>query len=152
MDHQEQESVRIDIWLWATRLFKTRNLSGAACKRHQVLVNGNRCRPARQVRVDDEIVVRRGLITKTVVVKAILEKRVGAKLVDDFLIDKTPPEEYERAAEAARFSRESGAPKRDRGSGRPTKRDRRDLDEAMGQIPEIEVSFEEFVKSFSKNR
>lgn len=145
----EQESVRVDIWTWAVRLFKTRALSGAACKKEQILINGQRCRPSRQVRAGDVLEVRRGLLTRTVEVRAVLTKRVGAKRVEEFLIDRTPTEVYEAAAEAIRLAREV-TPQRDAGAGRPTKRERRSLDELMEESEEEMASFEEFVKSFTR--
>ena len=148
---QEEQSVRVDVWTWAVRLFKTRALSGAACKKEQVLVNGQRCRPSRQVRVGDVLEVRRGLLTKTVEVKAVLTKRVGAKLVEEYLIDRTPEEVYEAAAEAIRLSREV-TPQREAGAGRPTKRERRSLDQLMEDSEEDMACFEEFVKSFTRKR
>lgn len=148
---QQEESVRVDVWTWAVRVFKTRTLAGAACKREHVLVNGQRCRPARQVRIGDVIEVKRGILTRTLEVKALLTKRVGAKRVEEFLIDRTPPEIYEAAAEAFRQARES-TPQREAGSGRPTKRERRDLDQLMEETAEEFESFEEFVKSFTKRR
>lgn len=143
--------MRADVWTWAVRLFKTRSLSGAACRKEQILINGQRCRPSRQVRVGDLLEVRRGLLTRTVEVRALLSKRVGAKRVEEFLIDRTPPEVYEAAAEAIRVAREA-APRRDVGSGRPTKRERRSLDELMEESEEDLASFEEFVKSFTRRR
>ncbi|MEM6279112.1 MAG: S4 domain-containing protein [Verrucomicrobiota bacterium] len=150
-DSNEEMSVRVDVWTWATRLFKTRALSGAACKKEQVLVNGQRCRPSRQVRIGDTIKVSRGFLTRTVEVKALLSKRVGAPKVDEFLIDRTPDEMYEAAAEAARQVREE-TPTREAGRGRPTKRERRDLDELMEIAAEEQESFEAFVKSFTRGR
>lgn len=149
-EHPEN-CVRVDTWAWAVRLFKTRALAGAACRREQVTINGQRCRPARRVRVGDRIAVRRGLLTRTVEVKAILEKRVGAKRVEEFLVDRTPPEVYEQAAEALRLARES-SPQRDSGTGRPTKRERRELDELMEVSEEDMMEFEEFVKSFTRRK
>ena len=141
------DSVRVDIWTWAVRLYKTRAFSGAACKKEQVLINGQRCRASRHIRVGDVIQVRRGALTRTVAVKAILSKRVGPKVVADFLIDQTPAEEYEKAAEIARQNRAS-APQRGTGTGRPTKRDRRHLEQAMNEMAEAGEDFEEFVNSF----
>ncbi|MEM1442166.1 MAG: S4 domain-containing protein [Verrucomicrobiota bacterium] len=150
-ESNQEASVRVDIWTWATRLFKTRSLSGAACKKEQILVNGQRCRPSRQVRVGDRIEITRGFLVKTVEVKALLSKRVGAPRVKEFLIDHTPEEMYEAASEAARQVREE-APQREAGSGRPTKRERRDLDELMEIAAEEQESFEAFVKSFTQGR
>ncbi len=148
---EKEESVRVDVWAWSVRLFKTRTLAGAACKKEQLLVNGSRCKASRQVRMGDEVQVRRGVLTRTVEVKALLSKRVGAKVVDDYLIDRTPPEEYEKAAEAARLVR-TVQPVREAGTGRPTKRERRSLDEVMNEAVEDNEQFEQFVKSFTRRR
>ncbi len=145
----QDQSVRVDVWTWATRLFKTRALSGAACKKEQILVNGQRCRPSRQIRVGDRLEVKRGLLTRTIEVKALLSKRVGAPVVQEYLIDHTPPEVVEAAAEAARQAREA-TPQRAAGAGRPTKRERRDLEEIMEEAVEEKESFEAFVKSFTR--
>lgn len=147
----ETESVRIDIWTWGVRLFKTRALAGAACKKEQVLINGARTKPSRHVRIGDQIQVRRGLLTRKLEVKALLTRRIGAKLVDDYVIDHTPQEVYEAAAEAIRMARDV-TPQREAGAGRPTKRERRDLDELMADSEEDMESFEEFVKSFTQRR
>lgn len=143
------ESVRIDVWAWAVRLFKTRTLAANACKREQLLVNGARCKPSRQVRPGDRIEAKRGPLTLTVEVKALLTKRVGAKRVEEFAIDRTPPEVYAAAEEAHQLARNT-IPQRAAGTGRPTKRERRELDELMADAAEEQADFEEFVKSFTK--
>jgi len=148
-ENSEDESVRVDVWTWATRLFKTRDLSAAACKKEQILVNGQRCRASRQIRVGDRLEVRRGLLTRTVEVKTLLSKRVGASAVDDYLIDHTPKEVYEAAAEAFKQAREA-TPQRASGAGRPTKRERRDLEEIMEEAVEEKELYESFVKSFTR--
>lgn len=145
----EVESVRVDVWAWAVRLYKTRTLSANACKREQLLVNGARCKPSRQVRVGDLIEARRGPLNLTVEVKEILSKRVGAKRVPEFAIDRTPPEVYEAAEEARQLARNT-IPQREAGTGRPTKRERRELDQLMEEAAEEQADFEEFVKSFTK--
>lgn len=152
MEESEEEtlaSVRVDLWTYSVRLFKTRSQAASACRKAHLLVNDQKCRPSRQVRVGDILTVRRGQLTRTLEIKALLEKRIGAKLVDDFLTDRTPPEEYERAAEIAKAAREA-APKRDTGSGRPTKRERRDLDELMEDSAAEQANFDRFVKSIRK--
>jgi ribosome-associated heat shock protein Hsp15 len=106
--------------------------------------------------VGDVIEIRRGPLTRTIEVKVLLTKRVGAKRVEEFLVDLTPPEEYEAAAQAARQDRESG-PQRERGSGRPTKRERRELRGLLDkELQEGEAeggeSFEDFVKAFLRRR
>lgn len=150
-DEEKIESVRVDLWTYSVRLFKTRSQASAACRKAHLLVNDQRCRPSRHIRVGDTLKVKRGFLTRTVEVKELLEKRVGAKVVDDYLIDQTPAEEYERAAEIAKASREV-APKSDAGAGRPTKRDRRNLDELMEEAAAEKDHFDQFVKTIRKRR
>lgn len=142
----EDASVRIDAWTWAVRLFKTRSLAAAACKKEHVLVNGQRCRPSRRVRVGDRIEVKRDQLLRTFEVKALLEKRVGAAAVSDFAIDLTPPEVYAAAEQRAKEEREN-TPKRERGTGRPTKRDRRDLEGLLSAGASEEAEFADFVRA-----
>ena len=116
---------RIDKWLWAVRLYKTRTLAAAACKRGQVMMNGVTLKPSRTVREGDVVSVRKPPVTYTFRVRQAIEKRVGAKLVPDVLENITPREQYE----ILELSRISGFVDRARGTGRPTKKERRDLDE-----------------------
>lgn len=143
------DSVRLDLWAWSVRLYKTRTLAAAACKKAQILVNGQRCRAARQIRIGDEIRVRQGLLERILEVKGLLHRRVAAKEVAAYLADHTPPEEIARVAELERTARES-APWREAGTGRPTKRDRRDLDGLAEEAPA--PTFEEFVRAFVKRK
>lgn len=141
------ESVRLDLWAWSVRLYKTRTLAAAACKKSQLLVNGQRCRAARQVRIGDEIRVRQGLLERVLEVRGLLTRRVAAKEVADYLADLTPEDEIARVAELERAARES-TPQREVGTGRPTKRERRELEGLAESSPE--PSFEEFVRAFVK--
>lgn len=145
------ESVRIDLWAWSVRLFKTRDQAAAACKKAQLLINGQRCRAAKLVRVGDEIRVKQGLLIRTLEVKGILRRRVAAKEVDGFLLDRTPEAEYRRVAEIEKISRDA-TPQREAGTGRPTKRDRRDIEEISSGEPDEAPSFEDFVKAFMRRR
>ena len=144
---ESSEGVRIDLWLWSVRLFKSRSLAAAACKKGRIHVNGQRCRPSRQVRVGDHLELRQGSLDRILEVKALLRQRVAAKCVADFFIDQTPPEAIALAAEQARLVRES-SPIRDSGAGRPTKRERREMDGFAEGENTVEPSFEEFVKVF----
>jgi ribosome-associated heat shock protein Hsp15 len=117
--------MRLDQWLWAVRVFKTRSNATDGIKAGHVTVNGQGSKPAREVRAGDLIVARVGEITRTVRVLSMPPSRVGAKLVPEFAEDLTPPEEYERRREANYLP----PMLRPRGSGRPTKRDRRTLDD-----------------------
>jgi|ERR1043165_977423 ribosome-associated heat shock protein Hsp15 len=118
------ESVRIDKWLWAVRLYKSRSLASEACTAGHVKVGGNHVKPSRDVRVGEEITALAGRVRRTVKVLALLDQRVGAKLVSGFLEDLTPPEEYARAREE-KLPAPLHFPK---GFGRPTKRQRRQLE------------------------
>lgn len=115
---------RIDKWLWHVRLFKTRSLATDACKGGLVKLNSADVKPAKDLKRGDRIQVRKGPLTVDVEVKDFPKSRLNAKLVVDFLIDHTPEEEYDKA----RLIRETAFVVRDRGAGRPTKKERRDLD------------------------
>ena len=121
------EAVRLDIWLWSVRIFKTRALSAQACRKRNVTIRDTVVKASRQVRVGDEIAIKKRFFTQSVRVVALLERRVGAKLVLSFCEDLTAEEEYEQARERARMVMK--APQRETGAGRPTKKDRRELDE-----------------------
>ena len=116
---------RLDKWLWAARIFKTRSLAAEACKNGRVAINGAQAKPARTVKPGDEVSVRKPPVTYTFRVLQTIEKRVGAKLLPDVLENITPPEQYE----LLEMSHISGFVNRARGTGRPTKKERRDLDE-----------------------
>lgn len=116
---------RIDKWLWAARIYKTRTLAADACKNGRVTINGAQAKPSRTVKPADEVSVKKSPVTYTFRVKQAIEKRVGAKLVPDVLENITPPEQYE----ILELSRISGFVDRQRGTGRPTKKERRALDD-----------------------
>ena len=117
-------SARLDKWLWAVRIFKTRGLATDACRAGAVEVNQQPAKPAREVRQGETIIVKQGLVIRTLKVVGIPRSRVGAKLVAGFCTDLTPPEEFEKQHQ----QRLQHVLAREKGSGRPTKRDRRDLD------------------------
>ncbi len=119
--------VRIDKWMWAVRLFKTRSLAADACKKGKVMMDGVGVKPSRNVKVGDVVQVKRLPIVYSFKVLALSENRMGAKLVPDFMENVTPPEQME-LLEMSRFS---AFGTRDRGTGRPTKKERRDLDTYM---------------------
>ena len=116
---------RIDKWLWAARLYKTRSLAAEACKNSRIQINGATAKPSRTVKDGDEVSVRKPPVTYTFHVLQAIEKRVGAKLLPQILENITPSEQYEMLE----MSRISGFVDRARGTGRPTKKDRRALDE-----------------------
>ncbi|MHC3468653.1 RNA-binding S4 domain-containing protein [Streptomyces sp. 7R007] len=118
------ESVRVDSWIWAVRLIKTRSLGAAACKGGHVRVNGQSVKPSHSLRIGDEVRVRHEGRERVVIVKRLIRKRVGAPVAVQCYVDNSPPPP----------PREAVAPIgiRDRGAGRPTKRDRRELERLRG--------------------
>jgi len=115
------EGIRIDKWLWAVRVFKTRSQATEACKSNKVKIDDQPVKASREVKVDDQIVVHTKAITKTLQVKALLKNRVAAKLVENYMIDLTPQEEYDKL----KLQHELNYEYRQRGLGRPTKKERR---------------------------
>lgn len=133
---------RLDKWLWAARIYKTRTLAADACKNGRVAINGAQAKPSRTVKVGDKVDVKKSPITYTFRVKQPIEKRVGAKLLPDVLENITSAEQYE----LLEMSRISGFVDRARGTGRPTKKDRRALDEFADETPmflDSDFSFDE---------
>ena len=116
---------RIDKWLWAARIFKTRTIAAEACKKGRVSINGAQAKPSRMIKPGDVINVKKSPITYSFKVLQAIEKRVGAKLVPEIMENVTTPEQYE----LLEMSKISGFIDRARGTGRPTKKDRRSLDE-----------------------
>ncbi|MBW7894337.1 MAG: RNA-binding S4 domain-containing protein [Opitutaceae bacterium] len=123
------EHARIDKWLWCVRLFKTRALATTACRAGAVLIGDVPVKPAREVRIGETVCVRQGLITRTLQVVAAPAARVAAKQVPAFCTDLTPPEEFEKV----RAQRVQQFLAREKGAGRPTKRERRRLDRLLGR-------------------
>lgn len=128
------EKVRVDKWLWAVRLFKTRTQASEACDQNKVLIDGQTVKPSRYVKEGTRIEIRRGggLIRKIEVLK-LSEKRMGAKLVAEHYTDHTPQAEID--AYKARISR--AAAYRAPGAGRPTKKDRRDMDDFLDAVDDL---------------
>lgn len=116
---------RLDKWLWAARIFKTRTLASEACKKGRVSSNGTTLKASKIVKVGDVIDVKKPPITYSFRIKQAIEKRVGAKLIPDVLENVTRPDQYE----LLEMNKISGFVNRARGTGRPTKKDRRSLDE-----------------------
>lgn len=117
--------VRIDKWMWATRIFKTRTIAADACKKNRIMINGVNIKPSRMVKVGEIIQVRKPPVTYSFKVLALTERRMNAKLVPDYLENVTSPEQYE----ILEMNRISGFVNRAKGMGRPTKKDRRELDQ-----------------------
>ncbi|MDO4181469.1 MAG: RNA-binding S4 domain-containing protein [Bacteroidales bacterium] len=116
---------RIDKWLWASRIFKTRTIASEACKKGRISINGTQVKPARMVKPGDVIQVRKPPVTYSFKVLQAIEKRVGAKLVPEIMENVTTPDQYE----LLEMSKISGFVDRARGTGRPTKKDRRSMEE-----------------------
>ena len=133
------ETVRIDKWLWAVRVFKTRSIASEACKKGRVLINNNSVKPARMIRIGDVVQVKKPPITYSFEVIDLTHKRMGAKLVPNFMKNVTPPEEYE----VLEMNKLSGFVDRQRGTGRPTKKERRDLEQFTENLDFDEFNFDE---------
>ncbi len=134
----KNNEARIDKWLWAARIFKTRTIAAAACKKGQVSMKGAQLKPSRTIREGDVIDVRKPPITYSFRVLQTIEKRVGAKLIPEILENVTAPEQYE-ILEMAKIS---GFVGRAKGLGRPTKKDRRSLDSFTSEVPEFFGDFD----------
>ena len=119
------EGVRIDKWLWAVRLYKTRSLASEECKKGKVMINGMNVKPSREIKEGETIQLRRPPITRSYKVIALVENRMAAKMVPGFMVETTPASELEILEEMKNRSIDN----RERGTGRPTKKDRRDLDD-----------------------
>ncbi|MDO4217027.1 MAG: RNA-binding S4 domain-containing protein [Bacteroidales bacterium] len=121
----DDEPLRIDKYLWAIRLFKTRSLATEACRSGRIKKEGVPVKASHEVKVGERYDLVIEQLHKQIEVKELIHNRVGAKLVNNFVIDLTPKEEYERI----QMVRQYGYERRDRGAGRPTKRDRRNIEE-----------------------
>ena len=116
--------VRVDKYLWAMRIYKTRSIAVDACKNGRITMNGVQLKPSRTFKIGDMFNVRKGPITYTYKVLQLTENRLGAKLVPDYMRDETPKEQLE----LLELARMAGNGSRDRGTGRPTKKDRREIE------------------------
>lgn len=117
-------TARLDKWLWAVRLFKTRGLAADAIRAGTVEINARPAKPAREVHAGETVTVQQGLVLRTLRVVGTPVSRVGAKLVPDYCTDLTPESEFEKV----RLQRMQQVMVRPKGSGRPTKRERREVD------------------------
>jgi ribosome-associated heat shock protein Hsp15 len=120
----EKNTTRIDKWLWFVRIYKTRSIATEACAGGKVKIDGNTVKASRMVRKGDIIQVRKRVIKYEYKVLKIAEKRMGAKLVPDFLEDITPEEELDKLESAHKQPLQT----REKGQGRPTKKERRVMD------------------------
>jgi len=129
---------RIDKWLWAARIFKTRTIAAAACKKGQVSMNGVSLKASRLIKAGDVVSVRKPPVTYSFRVLQPIERRVGAKLIPEILENVTTPDQYE----LLEMSKISGFVGRAKGTGRPTKKDRRSLEGFQNEVPEFFGDFE----------
>lgn len=120
-----KSEVRIDKWLWAVRLFKTRSQAAEACKKGKILIHGQPAKASHNIRIGDVVGVKRNTVLFSYKVIALTENRLNAKLVPEYLMDVTTPDQRE-LYELGKLNNNSG---RMRGSGRPTKKERRDLED-----------------------
>ena len=132
------EQARIDKWLWAVRIYKTRSIAAEACKKGHISIGDRTAKPAHNIRVGDIVNVKKAPITYSFRVLKCAENRVGAKLVPELMENITSQEQYE----ILEMSRMSGFVDRARGTGRPTKKERRDLDQFVEEG--YFADFEEF--------
>ncbi len=123
----KEESPRIDKWLWSVRLFKTRSMATQACRAGKVKVEDQAVKPSREVQRGMIITIQSGPLQRSVKVLELLDKRIGAKLVSQYMEDLTPDEEYQKLEII-----KSQAGMRPYRKGRPTKKERRDLDQWFG--------------------
>ena len=130
MAAEQETSVRVDAWIWSVRLTKTRALAAAACRGGHVRLNGDRVKPAASVRPGDEVRLREGGTERIVVVTRLVRKRVGAVVAAECFIDNSPPPPLREQTVLVGL--------RDRGAGRPTKRDRRELERLHGRPGDAE--------------
>ncbi|MFF0745233.1 RNA-binding S4 domain-containing protein [Streptomyces sp. NPDC004111] len=118
-------TVRVDSWIWSVRLMKTRSTAAAACRAGHVRVNGERAKPAQSVRIGDEVRVRHEGWERVVIVSQLVRKRVGAAPAAEAYVDRSAPRPPKEVL---------GIGVRDRGTGRPTKRDRREWEQLRGGL------------------
>lgn len=122
-----EAEIRIDKWLWAVRIYKTRTLAADECRKGRVIVNGNAVKPSHALKLNEIVIVRKPPVVHTFKVMGLIENRVSAQVAKMYVLDLTPDDEIAKR-EIARLSAISS---RDAGTGRPTKKDRRDIDKIM---------------------
>ncbi len=134
------DEARIDKWLWSSRIFKTRTIAADACKNGRIMVNNVLVKPSRMIKVGDTISVRKPPVTYTFRVLKTIEQRVGAKLLPEIYENITTADQYE----LLEMNRISGFVDRQRGTGRPTKKDRRQMDAFVGPSLESFGDWDDF--------
>lgn len=131
--------VRVDKYLWAMRIYKTRSIAADACKNGRISMNGVQLKPSRTFKAGDVFNVRKGPVTYTYRVLQLTENRLGAKLVPEYMRDETSPQQLE----ILELARMAGIGGRDRGTGRPTKKDRREIEIFMSDNYLDEIDFDD---------
>lgn len=121
------QTIRIDKWLWAVRIYKTRSIAIEECKKGRITIEGVEVKPSRDLKIGDVLEIRKPPITYVFKVIQLTDKRMGAKMVPEYLEDHTPQEQF-KVFEMQKMMQWS---ERDRGAGRPTKKERRDIDSFM---------------------
>lgn len=124
MDPKSDIIPRLDKWLWAVRVFKTRSMATDACKKGKIFINGIAAKPSRSVKIGEVIERRESMIIRSFKVTGLLEKRVSAKVAVNYMEEITPPEEFKKLE----LARTTMIGVRERGTGRPTKKERRDIE------------------------
>jgi ribosome-associated heat shock protein Hsp15 len=117
------EQIRIDKYLWAVRIFKTRSLATEKCRKGHVLINGIPIKPSRMIKIDDKIDIKAPPIIRSFIVKGLIEKRVSATIAQQNVSEVTDSQELIKLSLAKK-----NTDQRDKGTGRPTKKDRREID------------------------
>ncbi len=125
----EDNKVRLDKWLWAVRIYKTRNQAAEACKKGRILVNGMEAKPSREIRIGDIVIVRKLPVIYTYKVLVLIEHRQSARIARDCMEDLTTIDELNKFRVKDIFF-----VKRDQGTGRPTKKERRTLDDIINNL------------------
>ena len=128
------DEIRIDKWMWAVRIFKTRTIATEACKKGRIAIGDSTAKPSRMIKRGDVIMVRKPPVTYSFKVIELTANRIGAKLVPNYIENVTPAAEYE----ALEMHRISGFVDRAKGLGRPTKKDRRELE----QFTDVDFDFD----------
>lgn len=121
------QTIRIDKWLWAVRIYKTRSIAIEECKKGRITIDGIDVKPSRDLKIGDVLEIRKPPITYVFKVIQLTDKRMGAKMVPEYLEDLTPKEQF-KVLEMQKMMQWS---ERDRGTGRPTKKERRDIDDFL---------------------
>ncbi len=129
---QNKKGVRVDAWLWSVRVYKTRNAAKSACIKGNVKINGEPAKPASKLQLNDMVEARTASRTIKYEVKQFLKKRVGAQKVADYVVDHSPPPQENQKYKHTQHEPLPLGAERDRGMGRPTKKERRIIDKLRG--------------------